>query len=135
QHDAIDFGGLKVSNYPIPQEEGQFDVSLVIAELEDSLQCTLTYNADLFSTATIARMAEYWQTLLLASLNSPTTHVSDLPLLPASERRQILVDWNDTTVEYPADNGVHILFEQQAARTPSRIAATSGKQQITYANL
>ncbi len=134
-HDVIDFGGLKVSNYAIPQEEGQFDVSLVIAELEDSLQCTLTYNQDLFSAATIARMAEYWQTLLRASLTSPDTHVADLPLLPEVERKQILVDWNDTTVEYPADTGVHILFEQQATRTPSRIAATSGKTQITYADL
>ncbi len=134
-NETIDFSGLKISNYIIPQEEGQFDVSLVIVELEDSLRCTFTYNTDLFNAATISRMADYWQTLLRSTLNSPDTRVSDLPLLPDTERQKILVDWNDTSVEYPADTGVHILFEQQAVRTPSRIAAASGKQQITYADL
>lgn len=133
--EVLEVGPLKLSNYVIPQEEGQFDIGLVLIESENDFDCTLTYNTDLFKPETIARMADYWQTLLEAALGNPETRVTDLPLLPPSERQKILLDWNNTAVSYPKDTGVHSLFEQQAARTPSRIAATSGKQSITYADL
>ena len=44
--------------------------------------------------------------------------VAKLPLLSANQRRQLLLDWNNTAVEYPRTLCLHQLFEQQAERTP-----------------
>lgn len=53
-------------------------------------------------------------------------------ILTPAERQQILVEWNDTSTEYPRDLCVHQLVEQQAERTPSAAAVQCGSQILTY---
>lgn len=61
--------------------------------------------------------------------------VSELPLLDDGERRQLLVDWNDTDVDAPLDRCVHELFGDQAARTPDDSALSFGPTSLTYREL
>ncbi len=49
--------------------------------------------------------------------------------------RQVLVDWNDTRVDYPQDVCLHQLFEAQAARTPDAVALVFEDRQLTYREL
>ncbi|MFH0900506.1 MAG: amino acid adenylation domain-containing protein, partial [Pseudomonadota bacterium] len=58
-----------------------------------------------------------------------------MPLLTEAEERQLLVEWNDTAVEYPREKCVHELFEEQAARTPDAVAVEYEREQLTYAEL
>lgn len=51
------------------------------------------------------------------------------------ERHQLLVEWNDTQADYPADKCVHHLFEEQVERFPDNIAAVFGDEQLTYREL
>ena len=51
------------------------------------------------------------------------------------ENYQLLVKWNDTAVKYPRDRLIHELFEEQAARTPDKIAVVLGARQLSYAEL
>ena len=55
--------------------------------------------------------------------------------MSASEYKQLLVDWNDTAADYPRDNCIHKLFEQQALRTPDAIAVVYGDDSLTYRQL
>ena len=43
-------------------------------------------------------------------------------MLPAAERQQLLVDWNNTAADYPRDKCLHQLFEEQVERTPDAVA-------------
>ena len=45
-----------------------------------------------------------------------------LPLLAEAERRQVLEEWNATEAEYPQEQCVHELFEEQVERTPEAVA-------------
>jgi non-ribosomal peptide synthetase component F len=65
----------------------------------------------------------------------PERHRSELPLLTAAERQQLLVDWNATQTDYPTDRCIHELFAEQAARTPEAIAVVCGDAQLTYREL
>ena len=56
-------------------------------------------------------------------------------MLPEAERRQLLVEWNDTQTDYPRGRCVHELFEEQAARTPESVALEFEGREITYAEL
>jgi amino acid adenylation domain-containing protein len=47
----------------------------------------------------------------------------------------VLEEWNRTAAEYPADATLHTLFEAQASRTPTALAATHDTQSVTYAEL
>src|SRR5262249_7891204 len=72
---------------------------------------------------------------LSAALANPATSVSRLPLLSEFERKQLLVDWNQTAAEYPNTQCLHQLFEVQAAQTPERVAVRSGEQALSYREL
>ncbi|MGH8549754.1 MAG: amino acid adenylation domain-containing protein [Methylococcales bacterium] len=52
-----------------------------------------------------------------------------------ADLRRILVEFNDTTSDYPADRCVHELFEAETARTPHATAVVFGDREITYADL
>ena len=52
-----------------------------------------------------------------------------------AERHQLLVEWNDTQTDTPADKCIHHLFEEQVERFPDNIAAVFGDEQLTYREL
>lgn len=48
-----DFGGLAVRPYAMPQQEGQFDLSLGLVDIDDRLEGGIRYADDLFDAGTI----------------------------------------------------------------------------------
>jgi len=64
-----------------------------------------------------------------------STTAKDQYILTESEKQQILIDWNNTAVEYPRDLCVHQLVERQAERTPSALAVQCSGQTLTYRDL
>ena len=67
-------------------------------------------------------MVGHYQTLLEALAADPDKRLADLPLLTDAEHQQLLVEWNDTHVDYPANKCLHELIEEQATRTPDAVA-------------
>ena len=55
--------------------------------------------------------------------------------LTDAERHKLLVEWNNTTREYPQNKCIHQLFEEQVKRTPDAIAVVFEGQQLTYLEL
>jgi non-ribosomal peptide synthetase component F len=78
----------------------------------------LEYNTDLFGAETIRRMMEHCQTLLEAAVQGSDEQITALIMLTDPERRQLLVEWNDTKREYP-DSCVHELLEAQVRQLPA----------------
>ena len=93
------------------------------------------YRADLFDADTIARMADRLGVLLEGIVADPDRRLSELPLLTAAERHQVLVAWNDTRASFPEDACLHQLFERQVARTPDATALVSQGTRLTYREL
>ena len=119
----------------IGSESAKFDLSIGLTDTAGRLSGYLEYATDLFDAATIERMAGHWRALLEGIVADPETPVGELALLTPAERRQLLVEWNDTAADYPRDRCIHQLFEAQAARTPDRVAVLLDDQQLTYAEL
>jgi amino acid adenylation domain-containing protein len=126
---------LTVSSYSVEIGTAKFDLTLSMENTADGLAGVWEYNADLFDKATIARMAGHFQTLLEAIVANPQQKVSSLPLLTEQERHQLLVDWNNTTKEYPSDKCIHQLFEEQVELTPDAEAVLFEDKQLTYREL
>jgi amino acid adenylation domain-containing protein len=60
---------------------------------------------------------------------------SELPVICEAERRQLLVEWNDTRRDYPKDRCIHELFETQVQKTPDAVAVQFDCNQLTYREL
>jgi aspartate racemase len=138
-HDAsmttLELSGVTLSSLEMDSETAKFDLTLSIADGEQGLMGSLEYNTDLFETATITRMLGHFQTLLEGIVANPEQRLSDLPLLTQAERHTLLVEWNDTQVDYPKDMCIHQLFEAQVERTPEAVAVVFESQQLTYREL
>ena len=110
-------------------------MTLTVLEGKKGLAGRFEYNTDLFDAERIERMVGHFQTLLEGIVAEPGKCICDLPILDEAERRQLLVSWNDTVVEYPRDKCIHELFEKQVERTPDAAAVIFGKQRLTYREL
>jgi surfactin family lipopeptide synthetase A len=127
--------GWKIIDLEVDDGAASVDLQLQLYERADSIVGRFTYDTDLFDAATISRMAGHFQTLLQDAVANPDQRLSRLPLLTEAERHQLLVEWNNTQVDYPRDSCVHQLFEAQAGRTPNAIAVVFEKQFLTYSEL
>lgn len=113
----------------------KFDLGLAMVRDEAGYRASIEYAADLFESDTIDRLAGHLRQALTAMVASPENRLSELDMLTAVERRQMLVEWNDTATNYPAHKSIHELFEEQVRRAPNTVAVIFGDTQITYAEL
>ncbi len=125
---------LSLSPMEVETETAMFDLTVFLTETEQGLMGVFEYNSDLFDAATIERMQAHFQTLLEGIVANPDQHLSDLPILSATEQQQLLVDWNQTSADYPSIC-IHQLFEAQVEQTPNAIAVVFEDQQLTYHEL
>ncbi|MFL6213181.1 MAG: amino acid adenylation domain-containing protein [Blastocatellia bacterium] len=95
----------------------------------------LAYHQRDFDDATVSRMLGHLRTLLEAMPSHSAASPARLPMLPAQEREQLILEWNRTQAEYPAHLCAHQLFEAQAARTPDAIALQAGDERVSYGEL
>ena len=80
-------------------------------------------------------MLRHFENLLQGVTVDPNQKISQLPLLGAEERHQLVVGWNDTRAAYPSDQCIHQLFEDQAGRTPEQVAIICGSDRLNYREL
>ncbi len=131
----IDLPDIEVEEMELEREIAKFDLTLAVAEKGEQLTGTFEYSTDLYDDATIRRMMGHYATLLQGIVANPEERLSDLPLLTAAERHQLLIEWNDTKTEYPRDKCIHELFEQQVEQTPDAIAVVFEEQSLSYREL
>jgi amino acid adenylation domain-containing protein len=131
----LELPGITLKPLDIERSTSQVDLTLHVWETTEGLSATFEYASELFEESTIARMAIHWRSLLEGMVASPERCVWELPLLSEAERRQLLTEWNQTTVEYPRNACAHELFEAQAERTPQAIAVRFEGKRLTYQEL
>ena len=131
----IEMTGLKVTDLPLENTTAKFDLTLAMVHTDNALKGVWEYNTDLFDSGTIERLAGHFVNLLAGIVANPQTQISQLPLLTAVEQQQLLVEWNNTQVDYSQIKCIHTLFEEQVERTPDAIAVVFENQQLTYTEL
>jgi hypothetical protein len=131
----LELSGLTLLPLEVHSGTTKFDLSLSILEGADGLKATWEYDVDLFDSTRISRMVDHFQVLLEGIVADPSCRLSELPLLTAVEREQILAEWNETQTIFPEDRCVHELFEQQVERTPTAVAVVFDETKLTYEEL
>ena len=120
-----EISGLKL--IPCDYETGisKFDLNLNGYEERNQLFFSFEYSTALFKQETIQRFTRYLREIVSSVTADPRLEISRVEILTGQERRQVLYECNDTEREYPMDKTIHGLFEDQAARTPDKIALTA----------
>jgi amino acid adenylation domain-containing protein len=126
---------LEVESLLAESRTSKFDLTVMLTDGGDEIWMEMEYNTDLFDDARIERMAGHYQTLLEAVAANPDRRIAELPLLTEAERHKLLVEWNNTSVDFQDKRCVHQLVEAQAQLTPDGMAVVLDGRQLTYREL
>jgi amino acid adenylation domain-containing protein len=132
---ALELGDLTFSSLEVEEGRAQFDLSLALMEIAGELVAKLEYSSDLYDAATAERMLGHFEALVSGALAAPRSRLSALTLLSEAERRELLVTWNDTRADFPAELTVPELFEAAARRSPGAVAVSRGGETLLYREL
>ncbi|WP_083296527.1 non-ribosomal peptide synthetase [Duganella sp. HH101] len=127
--------GLTLHNIGSENVNAKFDLTLNLMEGGGRLAGSFGFNTDLFDESTIARMAGHFTRLLEAIVAEPARRLRELEMLDAVERRQLLVEWNDTANTVAPAGTIHARFEARAAASPDSVAIEYDKVSLTYGEL
>ncbi|MEI7344166.1 condensation domain-containing protein, partial [Pectobacterium brasiliense] len=98
---ALRLPALTLSPLANAATTAQFDLSLSLSEDNGAVQGVLIYATALFDEGTVRRYLGYWQALLRGMVDNADQPVQSLPMLPEAERRQVLVEFNQTRTDSP----------------------------------
>jgi amino acid adenylation domain-containing protein len=139
QHDSRAWDNLLASasqnSWQTIDVAAQFELTLETYELEnDQIALEFVYANTLFSSETIARMAEHYLALLHAYVEQPSQSIEQVNLLGHSEQKK-LMQWGTGPGFSGETSTIHFLFEQQAAQQAEKTALIFGEQTMSYAEL
>ncbi|GAB1539475.1 hypothetical protein NUACC21_21420 [Scytonema sp. NUACC21] len=113
----------------------KFKIKISLIRNDDSLLAEFHYDSEFLSTEDIQRTAGQFHTLLESVIQHPKAVLNELEILSNTERQQLLIEFNNTKIDYPKNKCLHQLFEEQVERTANNIAVVFEEQHLTYAEL
>ena len=135
EEEQLDAQGMAFGDLETEARTAKFDLTLNVTAAASGYQISWEYNSDLFKLETIARMAAHFEWLVQALTKTPAKHLFRFNMMTNEEEQQIIAEFNDTTLDYPADRTIHSLFEEQVRRTPEHTALLYQEQSMSYGQL
>jgi amino acid adenylation domain-containing protein/FkbM family methyltransferase len=131
--EALDLSNTHL-NESIREDVAKYDVLLALNESSAGLLGGCTYRTDLFDRASMERLLEHFRQLLHAVSAEPERPLTQISMLSAAEREQLLREWNETASYFPPVL-VHELFAEQACQRPEATALLYKDEQMSYGEL
>ncbi len=122
----------------IHQSTAKFDLTVTMYDSQSQLKGGFNYATSLFTEPSIERFCETYQYILeqISMLSSSSQmKVQDLQYLKSSDYQRIIYDWNETQVNYPAEETLVSLFERQVREHPQKEALIYEGISLTYEEL
>jgi amino acid adenylation domain-containing protein len=119
---VLKLNGIEAEALDIDRKLSNFDLTLFAEEGLEGLNITVEFNSDLFDKNTIERLLAHYIIILesiAAHLNKP---IHTIPLISQEEMHQLAAVRNGEEMDFPKDQPVHRIFEQQVELNPDRIA-------------
>ena len=108
----------------------KFNLSLEIKPKTHTIN--IEYCTDLFKKDTIERLFEHYMNTIECIMQDINVQIKDIEIISETEKNKILYEFNNTKMDYPKDKIIAELFEEQANKTPNKIAVVFEGKQLTY---
>lgn len=128
-------GELQIEAEDWVQNQPLGHLSLEITCNNETYGTVFVFDGRRFRHAAIERLNLQYVCLLEGIVGNPHAAVGDLPLIPESERQQLLGAWSGSESSFCDDTYVHELFEAQVDRAPDAVALVFEDRSLTYREL
>ena len=126
--------GLQVEEYDFRRKTTQFDLNFIFVETE-GLALSIEYNTDIYDAYLVERMFVHFENLMSHAINNSKDSILSIDYIPEKEKKELLEEFNNTTIDYPKEKTIVDLFEEQVIKTPDNIAVVFEEQKLTYTEL
>ncbi|MCP5052329.1 MAG: amino acid adenylation domain-containing protein, partial [bacterium] len=130
---VLELDGIKTTRLKTENTISRFDMTIDFYEEADNILMDIEYSAGLFEEDRILRFGNHFIQLVKSITTDTGQEVRHIDILSAEEKQQLLMEFNDTQVDFPEDKTIVTLFEDQVERTPDYTAVKSVS--ITYRHL
>lgn len=110
----------------------KFDLTLYIAEEDETLTSIFEYATDLFEDETIERLQEHFRLLLIGIVENLDEKISKIPMLSSFEKEFFLQNQSKSQANKVPKNGIHEIIGEVAKNNKNKKAVTFGEESITY---
>ena len=135
QNATITGGDCETTWYHCGMQNESLQIHIDDRDREGVFRIHYDYQTDKFTAQEIEALHNHLMTLLQDAIENDAKKLYELELLPSEEKQKVLFDFNDTAMDYPRDKCVHQLFEEQAVKTPDKVAVIACDKTLTYAEL
>ena len=95
----------------------------------------IRYRTSMFTEQEIHTMINSIIAIAEDAIANPEKKINELEMLLPDEKQKVLYEFNNTHTEYAKDKCIHELFEEQAEKTPEKVAVIAGDKTLTYKEL
>ncbi|WP_342332928.1 amino acid adenylation domain-containing protein [Pedobacter sp. FW305-3-2-15-E-R2A2] len=115
--------------------KSKFDLSFNFGRELDKFYLEIEYSTQLFQKDTILRFFKYFFHITKQVVLQNDILISDIQVIDAAEREQLLYGFNATDVSYPVDQTLVSLFRKQVLLDPDAIAVVYRERELSYGAL
>ena len=132
---GFELPGLTATLLEVAPQKAPFDLTCYLANLADTVQCHVEYNADLFDEATVRRFLAHFAHLLDVAVAEPDVPLSHLPPITTDDAALLESLQGKDTKDSAAEPALlHARFVEHAAAHPDAVAV-DGTATLTYREL
>lgn len=127
--------GLALARRELRTGVAKFDLLIQATPLPDRIELTAGFRTAIFDASTARRILAHLVRLATAAVAQPDRPLGSLPLLDDSERRRLLVEFNQTATDYPRHQTLASRFAEIVARHGDRTAVDGDGPPLDYHEL
>ncbi|WP_438711356.1 MupA/Atu3671 family FMN-dependent luciferase-like monooxygenase [Aquimarina muelleri] len=127
---------IKVQPYENKNKKtSQFDITFSFTEQEKQIKVAVEYNTDIYNEDFISRLLTHLECFIAEGIKNPTQSIATIEYLSAKEKEELILDFNNTSVDYSKDVTVLDSFNTQVQKTPKATALIFEEKELSYADL
>lgn len=131
----VSSGNLTLESFEIKNKAAQFELSVYLAENDKGIKGKIEFNSGLFNAEAIEKFALYWERLLEQALKNPALKINLLEIVTENDLQKIVAAKPEVSQVKNGEQLIDRIFENQAAKTPEKIALICGDKKMTYHEL
>ncbi len=127
-------GTPAVSGYA-DQQVNWSDINFIFTESDTGIRLVLKYNKNAYSGGQMTKMLQHFENIIAEVARNSKQNLAEIDFLTKQDKQKLLKEFNNTTVEYPADKTIVELFEEQVQKTPGNRAVIFENVELSYLEL
>jgi amino acid adenylation domain-containing protein len=110
----------------------QLNMLFSFFETDGNLECEIDFKSSNYKRETIERIFTHFTRFLASAAFNVDREIAEAEILTEAEKHLLLREFNQTQRQYPGNQTLHGLFEEQAASGPDRTAIIYRHEHYSY---